>query len=252
MVCMGVRLQVLGQFKLVVGGELVELPLQAQRVLGYLAVVQPVQSRSILAGCLWGNSPQDRAMASLRNALWRLRKLGGASVIHTSRDNVSVVPQVWIDLAHVRRWAAEIDSGQPEPTDTQVIEMLNFDLLMGWEDDWLNAERERLRQLRIHALESLADTFVRQGRYAHAIQAALAAVRAEPLRETAQMALINAYLSEGNTSEAVRQFNSFRRLLVDELGLAPSARVESLLYAKVRRRTLKQVGNLQVQPVRRS
>jgi DNA-binding SARP family transcriptional activator len=54
-------------------------------------------------------------------------------------------------------------------------------------------------------------------------------VRAEPLRESAQAALIRAFLSEGNPSEAVRQFESYRRLLATELGLRPSARIRSLL-----------------------
>ena len=230
-----VRLQVLGQFGLTVLGDRVEVPLQAQRVLGYLAVVQPVQSRSVLAGRLWGDVPQERAMATLRNALWRVRK-SGAPVIRTSRDNVSVAPEVWIDLAHARRFVAALESGQPTVPDPQLIDMLDSDVLVGWEDDWLQVERERLRQLRIHALESLADLLVRDGRYAQAIQAALAAVRAEPLRETAQAALIGAYLSEGNTCEAVRQLESFRRLLADELGLSPSPRVESLLCAAGGRR----------------
>jgi DNA-binding SARP family transcriptional activator len=235
MPCAPVQLHVLGQFELIVRGDRVEVPLQAQRVLGYLAVVHPVQSRSVLAERLWVDAPQDRAMATLRNAVWRVRK-SGASVIHTSRDNVSVATHVWIDLAHARRCAAAIDLGQPTVTDPQLIKMLDSDVLVGWEDDWLQIERERLRQMRIHALESLAEMLVREGRHAQAIQAALAAVRAEPLRETAQVALINAYLSEGNACEAVRQFESFKRLLGDELGLSPSPRVEGLLCDQIGQR----------------
>lgn len=225
----GDRLRVLGLFELEVHGEPVELPLQAQRVLGYLAVVQPVQSRQALAGCLWGDTTQDRAMATLRNALWRLRK-ASITLVRTSRDNVSLGSQVWVDLAYARRCATTIDSRQPIG-DAQLIDVLDADLLTGWDEDWLSIERERLRQLRIHALEALAEALVLEGRYAQAIQAALAAIRAEPLRESAQVILIKAHLSEGNTSEAVRQLESYRRLLADELGLRLSPRVESLLHA---------------------
>lgn len=223
-----VRLHVLGRFELVVHRAPVELPLQAQRVLGYLAVVRPAQSRSTLAGCLWADTSQDRAMATLRNALWRLRKASGC-LVHASRDSVHIGHHVWVDLAQTRRCVAAIDSGQEPGTDVRSIEMLDTDLLTGWEEDWLHIERERLRQMRVHALESLADTLMRQGRHAQAIQAALAAVRAEPLRETAQATLIRAHLTEGNTCEAIRQLESFRRLLADELGIRPSPRVESLL-----------------------
>jgi DNA-binding SARP family transcriptional activator len=223
-------------FELVIDGDRVTLPLRAQRVLGYLAVVQPAQSRSVLAGLLWGGAPQDRAMAILRNALWQLRKTS-APLVHTSRDEVRIDADVCVDLACARRCANGIVSGtsavtaSPEGADPLMIDMLDADLLGGWEEDWLHIERERLRQLRIHALETLADSLTRAGRYAEAIQAALAAVRAEPLRETAQIVLITAYLAEGNVCEAVRQFESFRRLLADELGIAPSAQVTSLLPA---------------------
>jgi DNA-binding SARP family transcriptional activator len=56
-----------------------------------------------------------------------------------------------------------------------------------WYDDWLQMERERFRQLRLHALETLAERFVALGRHAQAIDAALAAVQVDPLRETAFM-----------------------------------------------------------------
>jgi DNA-binding SARP family transcriptional activator len=233
------RLRVLGPFELVARGRPVELPLQAQRVLGYLAVVQPAQSRSVLAGCLWGDVSEDRAMATLRNALWRIRKTS-ASLLHTSRDTISISPRLWIDVAYARRCAAALDAGQPLLTphsegvqpigaEADLIGILDADLLTGWDEDWLQIERERLRQLRIHALEALAEALIRERRHAPAIQAALAAIRAEPLRESAQVTLIRAHLSEGNASEAMRQLESYRRLLADELGLHPSRRVEALL-----------------------
>ena len=89
-------------------------------------------------------------------------------------------------------------------------------------------ERERLRQLRIHALEALSVRLRDQGRFAEAIDAALSAVAAEPLRESAQITLIESYLAEGNVSEAARQSESYRVLLDVELGLEPSARVQAL------------------------
>jgi DNA-binding SARP family transcriptional activator len=223
-----IRLQVLGLFDLHIDDQRVELPLQAQRLLGYLAAVQPAQSRAVLAGCLWGETPQDRAMATLRNALWQLRR-AGSGMISTSRDRVIMNPCVSVDLADARRCAAAIAAGAATDLDTALIDLLDADVLTTWEDDWLRIERERMRQMRIHALESLAESWLRRGRYAEAIQAALTAVRAEPLRESAQAALIKAFLSEGNPSEAVRQFESYRQLLATELGLRPSARMQALV-----------------------
>jgi DNA-binding SARP family transcriptional activator len=215
-------------FELVIRDSRVELPLQAQRVLAHLAVVQPVQPRSVLAGSLWSDMPQERAMATLRNALWRLRKTSPL-LVHASRDSVGLGSHVWLDLEYLRKEAAALEAGAPPDPVEPPFDLLEAELLAGWDEDWLHVERERLRQLRVHALEAMAEGLLRQGLHAQAIQAALAAIRAEPLRETAQAALIRAHLSEGNTAEAVRQLEAFRRLLADELGLRPSARVEALL-----------------------
>ncbi|MGW1987567.1 AfsR/SARP family transcriptional regulator [Streptomyces collinus] len=103
------------------------------------------------------------------------------------------------------------------------------DLLPGWDEEWLLPERERLRQLRLHALDALAEALVREGRPALALEAAWESVRAEPLRESAHRAAVSAHLAEGNLSEAVRHYRSFQRLLREELGVEPSARLTRML-----------------------
>lgn len=67
------------------------------------------------------------------------------------------------------------------------------------------------------------------GRYGQAVDAGLAAVQGEPLRESAHRALIAVHLAEGNHAEALRQYRWFRQLLADELGLRPSARIVGLM-----------------------
>src|SRR5262249_37005908 len=103
------------------------------------------------------------------------------------------------------------------------------DLLPDWYDDWLRDEREELRQTRLHALESLARVLSQSGHHADAIQAALAAIRLEPLRESAHRTLIEIHLAEGNRSEARRQFQRCLRLLREELGVEPSDSMRLLL-----------------------
>ena len=56
-------------------------------------------------------------------------------------------------------------------------------------------------------------------------------VSAEPLRESAQRVLVKAYLAEGNTCDAVRQYGRYRSLLRDELGREPSSRIKGLVDA---------------------
>jgi DNA-binding SARP family transcriptional activator len=103
------------------------------------------------------------------------------------------------------------------------------EILPDWYDDWLVIERERFRQLRVHALERLCDRLTAAGRFAEAVDAGLAAVESEPLRESAHRALIRTHLAEGNACEALRQYRAFRELLRRELGLRPSELMEALV-----------------------
>jgi DNA-binding SARP family transcriptional activator len=122
-----------------------------------------------------------------------------------------------------------IGGGVPDPDRILWTQLLDGELLTGWYDDWVLVERERIRQLRLHALESLALTLAGQRRFALGLEAALAAVRAEPLRESAHRTVIQVHVLEGNVVEALRQAEHCRRLLRDELGLEPSSLLAAVL-----------------------
>ena len=62
---------------------------------------------------------------------------------------------------------------------------LRGDLLPDWDEDWIQFERERLRQLRVHALEALCRRLSECGRHEEAVDAGQATMAAEPLREAA-------------------------------------------------------------------
>jgi DNA-binding SARP family transcriptional activator len=108
------------------------------------------------------------------------------------------------------------------------------DLLPDWYDDWVVLERERFRQLRLHALEALCRRLTEAGRFGAAVQAGLAAVAGEPLRESAHRILIQAHLAEGNPGEAVRQYHLYRRLLAGELAIEPSATIRGMVAPLLR------------------
>jgi len=90
-------------------------------------------------------------------------------------------------------------------------------------------EAEEWRQLRLHALDTLAEALTAAGRYADATGAALAAVKAEPLRETAHAVLIRVYLAEGNRAEALSAYEHYRKLLHEQLGVRPTALIQGLV-----------------------
>ena len=109
------------------------------------------------------------------------------------------------------------------------IASLSGELLPDWYEDWVLLEAEDWRQLRLHALEVLAGLLSAAGRYGDAATAALAAVRADPLRESAHAALIRVHLAEHNQSEALREFKRYQDLLRAELDIEPTAQLHKLV-----------------------
>jgi DNA-binding SARP family transcriptional activator len=97
-----------------------------------------------------------------------------------------------------------------------------LNLLPGFYDDWALIERERVRQRVLHALEALSERLAAGGRFADAIESALLATSAEPLRESAHRSLIRAHVAEGNLTEARRAYLAYQGLMQRELGVLPS------------------------------
>ncbi|MEJ8672852.1 bacterial transcriptional activator domain-containing protein [Streptomyces sp. MS1.AVA.1] len=95
------------------------------------------------------------------------------------------------------------------------------DLLPGWDEDWVLLERERLRQMRLHALDALAESLTRQGKPALALEAAWACVRSEPSVK-APIELPPRRISPREISPKRYVTHAFRRLLHEELGVEPS------------------------------
>jgi DNA-binding SARP family transcriptional activator len=221
----------LGGFTLLRENEEIVLPMSAQRLVALLALRERPLSRAYLAGLLWPDYSGERSLADLRTALWRANH-SRASVVTTTGMRLSLRAGVQVDV----RALTALGRGASDPAKSVVAELqgmswfeLSLDLLPDWYDDWLVDDREGVRQLRLHALESLTGELSNRGRHAEAILAALAAVRLEPLRETAHAALIRAHLAEGNRSEAQRQFYRCRDLLAAELAVEPSESIRRLI-----------------------
>ncbi|WIM19641.1 bacterial transcriptional activator domain-containing protein [Microbacterium sp. zg-B185] len=135
----------------------------------------------------------------------------------------------------IENWAGRVIDGVAPDEDLRLPTWgaSAMDLLPGWYDDWIIFERERLRQRLLHAFEALSRLLVQSRRYADAIDAALEAVRVEPLRESAHRTLLEAHLAEGNLVEARRIHLGYSRLLRRELGVDPDPALAALVGLRV-------------------
>ena len=222
-----VSIRLLGAFAVDVDGRAVALPAGAQRLVALLAL-RGRTGRSRLAGLLWAGTTEHRALASLRTGIWRVNQAAPGLVV-SAHGVVELGLTADVDVTDLIDGARAVLQGATDtlvPVDGGVGP---GELLPDWDDPWLDAERERLHQLRLHVLEAAAGQLAEQGRYGLALESALAALRADDLRESAHRAVISIHLAEGNVAEARRAYDLCRRTFVEELGIEPSTAIAGLL-----------------------
>lgn len=223
-------LSLLGSFEVRLDGQRVGVPFSAQRVVAFLGLHPGRRTRVFVAGHLWMDIGEDRAAASLRTALWRLG-LPSSRLVCCDGRSISLRSAVEVDVDACTRVARVLLDDETAPIPSGALARLRDagDVLPDWYDDWVLIERERHRQLRLHALECLSARLSAGGRHAAATEAGLAAIAGEPLRESAHRTLISAHLAEGNRGEALRQYRVCCGLLDRDLKIGPSPALQSLI-----------------------
>jgi DNA-binding SARP family transcriptional activator len=222
-------LRLTGEFALVVGDRRLTLPHSAERVVAYLALANRPVVRSRLSGSLWIDGSARTAAKSLRTALWRTH-LAGADLIVGTADRLRLHPAVSVDVLSLADLGHRLVRHPDAAALAEVGRLLDaVELLPDWGDEWIVADRERFRLVRLEALESAAAALAERGSLGDALLVALAAVHAEPLRETARRLLIRIQLAQGNHAEAIRNYQEYVALLRTEFGVAPSPALHRLL-----------------------
>jgi DNA-binding transcriptional activator of the SARP family len=227
-----IEILLLGSFSILVGGKPIEdLSIGSQRLLVFLALHDRTVARGAMAGTMWPEASEERAGISLRSALSRLDVSTRGAILSASAG-LRLVDTVAVDLRDAKALARRLvqPSVPPRGTDLgpEATATLASELLPDWYDDWVASEAEDWRQLRMDALEAQANQLTEAGRFPEAVAAARAAVKVEPLRESAQAALMRAHLAGGNQSEALGVFDRYRDLLRSVLGLEPTSLLGSL------------------------
>jgi len=229
------RLGLLGGFRAEVEGKKLLLPKKSQGLLAYLVMsVGEMQSRAKLAGLLWGDTGEEQARNSLRQALFVIRKslVGtGLDGLVIDSDAVAVRPGIVdVDVDRFGRLVAQRTRVSLE----QATELYRGDLLDGFHlreapfESWLVAERERLRRLALAALRDLLEGQRRDGATDAAIGTAVRLLTLDPLQEAIHRTLMRLYAAQGNRPAALKQYELCAQVLHHELGVQPESETKAV------------------------
>ena len=136
-------------------------------------------SRAALAEKLWSGLPRGEGRDRLRRPLWRLKQRG---IVTLTSYGATLAPVVRVDVELLHERARKLREGAAVDLSTDIFTRV---LLPGWQQDWVVADRERVHQISVHALESIASRWLGLNRPIEAVLAAQLAVEADPARQSA-------------------------------------------------------------------
>ncbi|HYM27929.1 MAG TPA: AAA family ATPase, partial [Steroidobacteraceae bacterium] len=231
------HIRLLGEFALRAGGEPVDSlgATRAHTLLAYLLLHRDApQPRQRLAFLFWPDSDEAHARNNLRQMLQALRAALPDAASYLSADTTTVRWQpeapCTLDVEEFERALGEADLARQRhdiPGECASLEraaaLYRGDLLPDCYDEWISADRERLRQRHQQGLERLIQVLEAERRLDAAIPFARRLLREDPLSEEAARRLMRLLAAAGDRASAVRVYHHHATALRHELGIEPDA-----------------------------
>ena len=193
------------------------------------------ESRERLAALLWSNRGDEQARHSLAQSTAVIRKALGdtdKSVVVSEPASLAID---WTNFeVDVLAFRELVNEGTIESL-RQAAELHDDDLLPGFEvrsegfDEWIDAERNRLRTMAVDALFRLTSLNAHAEDWEAVIETANRTLALDVLREDAHRLLMRAYARTGQRALALQQYRSLEELLRSELQVGPDAETEALM-----------------------
>jgi predicted ATPase/DNA-binding SARP family transcriptional activator len=200
----------------------------------------------------WGDSPEERAKASLRSALHNLRSL--------TQDHLTITRHTigfdrtsahWLDVDEFTQ-RVEPTLGLPDgplggtqrngglskeqaEALREASELYQGEFMAGFQlrdiryfEEWVLSKREPLRNLALHSLQRLVMHHTERGEYQLGIEAATRLLVLDPALEEGHRAKMRLLALSGQRSAALAQYKVCEQLLTESYGLEPSADTRAL------------------------
>lgn len=207
--------------------------LRLQRFLALIALRSDLQHRSRLAFELWPDSNERQARTNLRKLLHDVRHSLPDSGQFVEFDNEIVR---WIPTGpsevDVLRFRDAMAAGDLE----LAARLYSGDLLPACYDDWVMAERAKLRAEAYGVLVRLADEAAGRDDHEATIRHAQRAIDLEPTDEAAVRILMEAHLALGDRGAALRSYHRYAEVLERDLAVEPGEAIRAT-YRQLRAST---------------
>jgi DNA-binding SARP family transcriptional activator len=218
------RVRLLGAVAVERDGGPVAVPGSTRRLLAFLALRPGPHDRARF----WPDVPQPAGRASLRTAVWGLRRAVGEDALAASRGTVGLCPEALrVDVAEV---AALIAAGE----DGLAVAQCRGELLADLDEDWAQSARAEHQARHAGLLDRLAECAETGGDAAAAVRWSRERCALTPLDEPAHCVLLRRLAAAGDRAGALATGRVAVGAGVDVGGEAPFAVWQELTRQLVR------------------
>ncbi len=197
-----------------------------QQLVAYLALhARQAVPRQRVAGLLWPDSTDAQALTNLRRELHHLREGWPEldSLIETAPRTLAWRGQTAaVDISSFEAAAIQGLEGNRAALE-EASELYGGDLLPDCAAEWIQPDRQRLRDRARTVLARLVDLLERDRAFGDAIDRAQRLLRLDPLDEPAWCALMRCHARRGERATALHLYQECAALVKKELGVQPSA-----------------------------
>jgi DNA-binding SARP family transcriptional activator len=223
------RIQLLGRMAVECDGAELSAPgaRRAWSLLAYLALYPGPQPRSDLAAHFWPDVLDSSARASLRSAVWSLRRALGPTaepylVVDRNCVGLAPGPQLWVDVD-------AFDTLARSGREREAVKLCAGELLAGFDEEWALMAREAHRERLLEVLDQLAESCDAAGNSDEALEWSRRAIAVDPLSEDAHRGLIARLAAAGDRARALVVYRALAERLRRELSVAPSSTTRALV-----------------------
>jgi predicted ATPase/DNA-binding SARP family transcriptional activator len=244
---------------------------KVRALLIYLAVeAGRAHRRETLIGLLWPDCSKQVARHNLSQALFNLRLALGD---HTAKPSFLLISRDAIQFNQESDYSLDVqqfndyfmlgeENLSQESVDSTTL-LAQLEVLVNLYrgeflqqffladsvkfEEWILGQREILHQRLMNSLTTLVDQYEQQADYVTARRFALRQLELDPWREEAHCQIMRLLALEGQRSAALAQYESCRKVLMEELGVEPSSQTREL-YEQIRLDSLTYKSEQSTQP----
>jgi len=236
----------LGQFRVFQNDTLITdwNGLKGQFVFKYLLTLEgkPV-AKDILMGLLWPESDLESARRNLHQAIYSLRQtLKGTDerqkpiIYENECYSINTQISLWLDFVEFQKFAQTGRKLLQDGETQKAVELLGIaDALYEGEffadtlyTEWIDARRQQLKQLYLETADMLSKHYCQMHEYSSAITLCRKMLAQDNCFENAHYRLMQCHMAQKQRHLAVRQYQTCKQILAEELDIRPSSETKSL------------------------